>query len=139
MKRLLPLLPLAFGLGACVKLPDIEVLPATPTPASSARRGASLHKDEILTVIRANRAQIRDCYEKRLESAPNLQGKVAIKFVIADDGQVKTSSVHDSTVGDAELEGCVATRVGTWRFPAPRGGGIVVVTYPFTFKASNEG
>jgi TonB family protein len=136
------LLPLAICLGACVKRVDIEVLepvePVTPAPAASARPPGHLDKDQIRAVIGANRAQIRSCYETRLESAPNLRGKVAIRFVIGADGQVLESKVRESTVGDPELEGCIAARVGTFRFP-PTGGGVVVVTYPFIFKPAQEG
>ncbi|MCY1015852.1 AgmX/PglI C-terminal domain-containing protein [Pyxidicoccus sp. MSG2] len=133
------LLPLAICLGACVKRVNIEVLePVTPAPAASARPLGQLDKDQIRAVIGANRAQIRGCYETRLESAPNLRGKVVIRFVIGADGQVLESKVRESTVGDAELEGCVTARVGTFRFP-PTGGGVVIVTYPFIFKTSPEG
>ncbi|WP_163995601.1 AgmX/PglI C-terminal domain-containing protein [Pyxidicoccus caerfyrddinensis] len=133
------LLPLAICLGACVKRVDIEVLePAAPASAASARPLGHLDKDQIREVIRANRAQVRGCYETRLESTPNLRGKVAIRFVIGGTGQVLESKVHESTVGDAELEGCIAARVGTFRFP-PTGGGVVVVTYPFIFKTAQEG
>jgi hypothetical protein len=39
-------------------------------------------------------------------------------------------------VGNAELESCVAGRVRTWQFPKPKGGGVVIVTYPFIFAQS---
>ena len=39
---------------------------------------------------------------------------------------------------NAELEACVAGRVRAWEFPKPKGGGVVVVTYPFVFKQSGE-
>jgi TonB family protein len=133
------LLPLAICLGACVKQVDIEVLEsAAPTPAASARPPGHLDKDQIRAVIGANRAKVRGCYETRLESAPNLRGKVVIRFVIGEAGQVLESKVRESTVGDPELEGCVAARVSTFRFP-PTGGGVVVVTYPFIFKTAQEG
>ena len=37
-------------------------------------------------------------------------------------------------MNNAELETCVAGRVRTWVFPKPKGGGVVVVTYPFIFQ-----
>jgi hypothetical protein len=48
------------------------------------------------------------------------------------------SSVAQSTAGNAELEQCVASRVRGWQFPKPKGGGHVVVTYPFLFKQAGE-
>lgn len=96
----------------------------------------SLDKELIRKVIHANRGQIRYCYESQLNRFPKLNGKVAVKFIISPTGSVSTSSVAQSTVGNAELESCVAGRVRTWMFPKPKGGGVVIVTYPFIFAQS---
>jgi TonB family protein len=98
----------------------------------------SLDKELIRQVIQRNRGQIRFCYESQLTKYPKLSGKVAVKFVIGGEGNVLSSNVAQSTAGNAELETCVAGRVRTWLFPKPKGGGVVVVTYPFIFKASGE-
>ena len=98
----------------------------------------SLDKELIRQVIHRNRGQIRFCYESQLNRFPKLNGKVAVKFVIKEDGTVSSSTVAQSTAGNAELESCVAGRVRTWQFPKPKGGGMVVVTYPFIFKQSGE-
>ncbi len=96
----------------------------------------SLDKELIRKVIHANRGQIRYCYESQLNRFPKLNGKVAVKFIISPTGSVSTSSVAQTTVGNAELEACVAGRVRTWTFPKPKGGGVVIVTYPFIFAQS---
>ncbi|QDE84530.1 MULTISPECIES: adventurous gliding motility protein GltG [Myxococcus] len=98
----------------------------------------SLDKELIRQVIHRNRGQIRYCFESLLNRFPKLGGKVAVKFVIAGNGTVASSSVAQTTAGNAELETCVAGRVRTWKFPEPKGGGVVVVTYPFIFKQSGE-
>jgi TonB family protein len=109
---------------------DIGITSSEPTVMGS------LDKELIRKVIHANRSQIRFCYESQLNRFPKLEGKVAVKFVISAAGSVATSSVAQSSVGNAELEACVAGRVRTWVFPKPKGGGVVVVTYPFIFKQS---
>lgn len=98
----------------------------------------SLDKELIRQVIHRNRGQIRYCYESQLTRYPKLSGKVAVKFVITASGSVASSTVAQSTANNAELETCVAGRVRTWQFPKPKGGGVVIVTYPFLFKPSGE-
>ncbi|WP_309893303.1 adventurous gliding motility protein GltG [Archangium sp.] len=106
--------------------------------ADEATVTGSLDKELIRQVIARNRGQIKYCFESLLNRFPKLGGKVAIRFTIASEGNVVTSSVAQSTAGNSELEQCVAGRVRTWAFPKPKGGGSVVVTYPFIFKAAGE-
>ncbi|MFL5356489.1 adventurous gliding motility protein GltG [Archangium sp.] len=106
--------------------------------AEDATVTGSLDKELIRQVIQRNKNQIRFCYESLLNRFPKLGGKVSIRFTIASEGNVVTSSVAQSTAGNPELEQCVAGRVRTWAFPKPKGGGSVVVTYPFIFKAAGE-
>jgi TonB family protein len=89
-------------------------------------------------VIHANRNRIRYCYESQLNRFPNLEGKVVVKFLINGEGRVSQSNVTSSTAGNAELETCVAGRVRLLEFPHPKGGGVVVVSYPFLFKQSGQ-
>jgi hypothetical protein len=111
---------------------DIGITSAEPTVMGS------LDKELIRQVIHRNRGQIRYCYESELTSHPNLKGKVAIKFVISASGSVAQATVAQSDVHDAELETCVAGRVHTWMFPKPKGGGVVIVTYPFVFNQGGK-
>ena len=93
----------------------------------------SLDKELIRQVIKRNINQIRYCYESQLTRNPKLSGKVSVKFVISASGSVAQSQVAQATTINAELETCVAGRVRTWVFPKPKGGGVVIVTYPFVF------
>lgn len=98
----------------------------------------SLDKELIRQVIQRNRGQIRYCYESLLNRFPKLGGKVSVKFIISATGAVATSNVAQSTAGNSDLETCVAGRVRTWKFPEPKGGGSVIVTYPFIFKQAGD-
>ncbi|MBI5547321.1 MAG: adventurous gliding motility protein GltG [Deltaproteobacteria bacterium] len=99
----------------------------------------SLDKELIRQVIRRNIGQIRYCYENELSSKPNLAGKIAVRFVIAPNGDVQSAKVAEgSTLNEANLSECIAVRVRSWKFPSPKGGGAVIVTYPFVFKQSGE-
>ncbi|MBS1151736.1 MAG: domain/TonB protein [Myxococcaceae bacterium] len=104
--------------------------PTKEAAAELAVQGA-LDQELIRKVVLSNQAQVRACYEKVLAGFPKLDGKVSLKFSISADGSVR-SAVAEST-SNLELSGCISDRVKTWVFPKPREGGVVVVTYPFTF------
>ncbi len=104
--------------------------------AGSPRIMGSLDKEIIRRVIKQHIAQIRYCYEKELVRSPGLFGKVATKFTIAATGYVQSAGVEQSTLKNREVERCIAAKIRTWKFPKPKGGGIVIVKYPFIFKTS---
>ena len=122
---------LGLGMGG-KKSADIGISSSEPTVMGS------LDKELIRQVIKRNISQIRYCYESQLSRYPKLNGKVSVKFIITATGTVSSSTVAQATTSNAELETCVAGRVHTFVFPKPKGGGVVVVTYPFIFKPSGE-
>lgn len=96
-----------------------------------------LDKEVIAGVIKGQLGQIRYCYERQLSANPELYGKVQIRFTIGDGGEVVSQSIGSTTLNNAMVEGCILRRVSGWRFPKPKGGTAVIVTYPFLFKATN--
>jgi hypothetical protein len=48
------------------------------------------------------------------------------------------SRVKDSSLGDPEVEGCITQRMMGWKFPNPRGGVNVKVTYPFLLRSARS-
>ncbi len=91
----------------------------------------SLEKEVIHDVIRRHINQIRYCYELALIRDAGLFGKISTTFTIGAEGKVMDATVVESTAHDAELEACVRRQVLGWKFPKPRGGGVVIVHYPF--------
>ncbi len=87
----------------------------------------------IRKVVHEHRAQIRTCYETQLTSRPNLAGKLISAWTIDEGGNVTEAHTQESSLHDRAVEACVASKIKTWRFPIPRGGGEVFVTYPFIF------
>jgi hypothetical protein len=96
----------------------------------------SLTREEIQRVVDKFMSQIKFCYEREIQKIPNLEGKIIAHWVITGDGHVQTSSVAESTMGNAPVEQCVLKIVNRMVFPKPRGGGIVKVNYPFVFSAA---
>ncbi len=103
--------------------------------AQSVIMGA-LDRAVIDAYIRRNLAKIRWCYEKELAKDPKLFGKIVINFIIGKTGKVSKSVVKRTTMQNKSVESCVARQIKKIRFPKPKGGGIVIVNYPFVFKHS---
>ena len=95
----------------------------------------ALDKSIIDRIVKQHLAKIRYCYQKELNKNPKLFGKLVVKFVIAKDGSVSTATTKASTLGNPIVEKCVNARFMRMRFPAPKGGGIVIVSYPFVFNS----
>ncbi|HUJ27276.1 MAG TPA: AgmX/PglI C-terminal domain-containing protein, partial [Myxococcales bacterium] len=93
----------------------------------------SIDPELIRKVVHEHRAQIRTCYETQLNSRPSLAGKLVSAWTIDQSGGVTEAHTQESTLRDREVEACVAAKIKSWRFPIPKGGGEVFVTYPFIF------
>ena len=48
---------------------------------------------------------------------------------------VQSASVTNSTISNSRVEGCISQSVRRWTFPAPDGGGVVGVNYPFVLSS----
>lgn len=98
----------------------------------------SMSEEVVRRVIRRHVNEVRYCYESSLARRPDLMGRVTVAFVIGPTGTVVGSSVANSTVEDPAVGACIAQAVRRWTFPAPDGGGVVQVTYPFVLDASGS-
>ncbi|AZZ37211.1 hypothetical protein CIK05_10575 [Bdellovibrio sp. qaytius] len=96
-----------------------------------------LDREVIAQYIKSQLGQILYCYERQLSANPDLYGKVAVKFTIAGTGQVETQAINQTTLKSVPVEGCILSKIAKWKFPEPKGGTKVVVTYPFLFKSTN--
>lgn len=96
-----------------------------------------LDREVIAQYIKSQLGQILYCYERQLSANPDLYGKVAVKFTISGTGQVETQAINQTTLKSVPVEGCILNKIAKWKFPEPKGGTKVVVTYPFLFKSTN--
>jgi hypothetical protein len=94
----------------------------------------ALDKESVGWVVEQQKAQLRYCYELALIRQPELQGRIALRWSIEPDGSVAGAEVEASTIGDRELLRCIVARVSRWTFPAPLGGGEVIVRYPVLLR-----
>jgi TonB family protein len=115
-----------------------QTVDPTISPVEFKVNEGSLDRELVRKVIQDNKGQIRACFESLLNQSPDLNGKVQTQFTIGADGRVLETKVVQSSTGSRELDTCVASRVRLWQFPKPKGGGIVVVSYPFIFKQAGR-
>jgi len=99
--------------------------PVPPSPQGDERRA-------IGDYVRDNSGPIRECYEKRLQEKPTLQGKLVARFDIGPSGRVIGANADGMT--DRELVACVVTAVRKFEFDKPRSGGKLRIVYPFKFE-----
>jgi hypothetical protein len=91
----------------------------------------NLDKEIIRRVVRTHLNEVRFCYDEALARKPSLAGRVVAQFTIAPTGKVLVSALQSSTLGEAKVESCILAATRRWLYPAPYGGGLVTVTYPF--------
>jgi hypothetical protein len=98
-----------------------------------------LDRDLIADVINRHMGQFRFCYEQGLQGTPGLAGRVAVRFTIGSNGQVKTAGIDNTTMNSSMVESCVVSRMKSLKFPLPEGGVDVKVSYPFMFRRTGQG
>lgn len=96
-----------------------------------------LDREVIAQYIKSQLGQILYCYERQLSANPDLFGKVAVRFTISGNGHVEEQKIGDTTLKNKTVESCILGKVSKWKFPEPKGGTKVLVTYPFMFRSTN--
>ncbi|MFH1809634.1 MAG: AgmX/PglI C-terminal domain-containing protein [Pseudomonadota bacterium] len=104
------------------------------TRASRTQGSGVLDRAEIQKVVNKGLGQIQFCYEKELLKNNSLSGKVVFEWTIGLNGSVQIVKTTTSTLKSPAAVQCMIGAVKGWKFPAPRGG-TVIVTYPFIFNA----
>ena len=119
---------------------DVAYLGWTPETTTYSSDNFQTLYELAVTLIQKGKAYCCDMTKGEMETQrelakkPSLGGKVVIKFTIAKDGSVSRASKKTSTMGSAAVEQCIVGRFKRMKFPTPKGGGIVIVSYPFIFS-----
>lgn len=103
--------------------PDVQIGNAVAT--------GDLDKNIIRRYIRQKLPRITYCYEKQLLVRADLSGTIVTQFQISPQGAVLNSKAEGVS---KEVADCVAEVIQGITFPKPKGGGLVQVRYPFTFR-----
>lgn len=93
-----------------------------------------LDRSLIQATILRYLSQVRACYEEGLKRKADMIGQVTMNFEINGTGGMNFSRVQRSSLGDKNVEDCISKRMMHWKFPAPKGGVNVKVSYPFMLR-----
>jgi hypothetical protein len=119
------------------KAPEAEAVATEKQRPAGARSDwdcdGDLSVSALQVVIDGNRAQVRNCYERRLRANNALQGDLKLKLKVASTGQISATAIT-GTLKDNEVIGCIRSLAQHWSFPAPTGGACAVVQVPFQFS-----
>jgi len=92
-----------------------------------------LRPEVIQRIVRQNFGRFRFCYEGGIRNNPNLQGRVAVKFVVSRSGAVARTADGGSDLPDQNVVQCVVRAFDELSFPPPEAG-MVTVVYPIVFS-----
>jgi outer membrane biosynthesis protein TonB len=95
-----------------------------------------LSKEQVMRVVRSHAAAIKYCYDKELQRAPHLSGRIDIAWVIHSNGSVDRARVAKSAMGNAAVEGCIVRTLKSWQFPKADAD-TIVQSFPFLFKGGS--
>lgn len=104
------------------------------TPPHGDRRLGTLSETQIRGAFRKASYDFRKCYNAASKKTPKLKGTLTVALVVQPDGSHKGLKVVNDELGDKAMSRCVLTRIREVRFPRPKYGGEVDVTYPLVFE-----
>jgi hypothetical protein len=137
-------------MAACVAIPSrgqvespTSVELAEPDRANEATgadepTGPPLTREEIRLVVRAKLPQVRACFDAGLVRAPDIGGRVLLRFTIGPDGRAASITVDEDELGDGGVVDCLRGELAGWQFPRPRDGVPITVAYPFVFSSADS-
>ena len=110
--------------AASMVIEESSGAPDAPPPAPTGEE-----KKMIGEYISSHTDDVRDCYQKRIQDRPTLQGKLVARFDIGPSGRVIGATADG--IGDAQLVACVVAAVRKWEFEKPAAGGKLRIAFPF--------
>jgi len=83
-----------------------------------------------------------ECYESALEDDSEIEGRLVMSFKIYGEPEVggvvdEVEMAEDSEITHADMVECMRESMMSMSFDPPEDGGVVEVTYPFIFEATD--
>lgn len=107
-------------------------LNAPPIDAPAAGDGG-LAVAGVVRALKQGERGPRGCYERKLSTRADLAGNVDLRVEVDGAGTAQSVTVLSSTLGEGDVDACIADEVRGLRFPTMEGSGRVIVTHRFEF------
>jgi len=101
-----------------------------PSELAAIATGSKLSEKDIRKVAEAHLDDIGGCYARESVDGPL---HMEVRLTVGPGGEVTDASV-DVEGATESMKECVVKAVGDWEFPAPEGGGVVKLRFPFTLQ-----
>ena len=121
------------SLGSVDQSGDVGSIDGLNTDNFQVKGGLS--KEDVYRVVKANRRQLKNCYQRALITNKRLSGRVTLRWIISPVGPVLRVSKVTSTTQSNQLDSCVQGVVRRMMFPKAPNGQRTIVIYPFVFSA----
>ncbi|MFK8002156.1 MAG: AgmX/PglI C-terminal domain-containing protein [Polyangiales bacterium] len=106
---------------------------ARTLPPIDDRGDGELDMTRVASTVRRRMSAIRACYERELNTHPDLAGKVVIEFTVQESGSVTGAHAIENLTGSTRLASCLSRVARGIRLsPGPQGGSVTI-QYPFVF------
>jgi predicted Zn finger-like uncharacterized protein len=103
-----------------------------PPPPAAPSEPEKLGQSDIMAVVLANKASIKQCADEQKAKEPGSRGKVVMKWTIQTSGKVGSVSCQTDEFRDSYMASCLSKLIKGFQFPRHRVAGEPVV-FPFTF------
>lgn len=110
--------------------------PGEAAPAAASSTEETRTTEVVAKIVKDNRKQFRDCYEKGTKDLPDVQGTLTLHFVLDGEGKVKKAELNQerSTIKAPPVVDCALLVLRSLKFPPSSRGMESTVNYPFDFK-----
>jgi hypothetical protein len=113
----------------------VFALLAGVTGCSFAARSPDMYRDDTAALLETRNAQIQSCYDQALKSAPDLQGRVTVRFTVeTETGNLSNVAADPAgTTAPEPLTKCVVDSLqGLVLAPPDQRQGNAAFVYDFT-------
>jgi hypothetical protein len=114
------MLALVLVAGCAEQQPEKRQTATTAPEGPAAGGGVTPEEnDAIEAIFRRKTANLMTCWQDEYERTHDrkLEGDVTIGMTVTTGGKASDVRVLHSSLGNAEIEGCVVKEISTWGFP----------------------